>query len=190
MTRLLRPVLILSAVVLGLFFLTTVSYVVATASKMSHDMGPHEVPPREVKLRFHQVADQKLPKSAAHLRAIVNSGRATAILVRFETDRQGQDEVVAMFAEQGAVFRELDPSELAELNQPSSPLFSDARAWQDDLGIDLYVPAAIRSARVWDGTLKMPPPGPGHTDYDVLYQVLINPDSSVVYIFAASQWAY
>jgi hypothetical protein len=136
------------------------------------------------------VTDQKLPKDATNLRAIAGGGRSGKIFVRFEADRQGQDDVVALFAGQGAVFRALDPGELAALQQPTSAFFAEARTWQDELGIDLYAPASIRSARVWEGALKMPPPGPGHTGYDVLYQVLIDPDSGVVCIFAASGLAY
>jgi len=190
MKRSLRTVLLTSAIVPGLFCLVTLSYVGATLPKTGLGTGPREVPPREVRLRFRQVTDRKLPKGAANLRAITGGGRAGKIFVRFEADRQGQEEVVALFTDQGAVFRSLDPGELVALKQSTSVFFDEAKGWQDELRIDLYTPASIRSARVWEGALKMPPPGPGRTGYDVLYQVLIDPHSGVVYIFAETGLAY
>jgi hypothetical protein len=149
--------------------------------------GPREVPRREVRLRFRQVTGRKLPKSADHLRAILGNGRPGAIFVRFETDRRGQDEVAATLAGEGAMGRELDPGELAELKQSPSALFERAVAWQGELGVDLYEPSSIRSAQVWEGRLKLPSPRPGQTGDDLLYQVLIDHDSGVVYVFAARE---
>lgn len=147
-------------------------------------VGPHEVPRRETRLAFRRVAGCQLPKNAENVRAIVDSGRAKAIFVRFEADQQGQKEIVEALAGDGAVARELDARELAELRHSSPTLYDRALEWQKKTGISLYVPSAIRSARLCEGSTSLPSSTSGESGDSVLYKVLIDCENGVVYVFA------
>ena len=183
MTRSRHRVLLASAVV-GVFCLTALAYVGMTFPETGSGMGPRIVPPGEIRLAFRQVTGLRLPESASDVRALVDSGRATAIFVRFEADREGQGEIVTALAGAGVVPRALEPHEVDALRQPSSAFFALAVAWQGELGVHLYEPAAIRSAHVLEGQLTRPPSVPGQPGGRLPYKMLIDDESGVVYLFA------
>ena len=182
MTRSLHSVLLASAVVVGVFCLTVLAYVGMTFPKTGSGMGPRAVPPGEVRLRFRQVTGLRLPKSANNVRALVDSGRATAIFVRVEADRAGQDEIVMALAGAGVVPRALEPHEVDALRQPSSAFFGQVVAWQSEQGVRLYEPAAIRAAHVLEGQVTLAPSAPGQPGDILPYKMLIDDESGVVYL--------
>jgi len=127
---------------------------------------PREVPGREIRLRFRQLVGEQLPAKIRVPRAIVDSGRQTAMFVQFEIDPEDINDVLTMFGE--AKVRILDADDLADLKNSQASLFPDVSHWQSELGILLYDQGSLESVEI----VESPPA-----------KILIDRQRNTVYIF-------
>lgn len=134
---------------------------------------PHLLPTRLIKPALRFCSGHDAPAMLKEAQGIVQGGRDPAVFVRFRTDDQGLRYIVQEFGRPGAPVKLLDMEVVHEIGWP---VFTTMLSWQRELGVDVYDPPTIRSARVL--TCESPG-GLGPTSY-----VLIDEEQHTVYILA------
>jgi hypothetical protein len=133
-----------------------------------------ELPTQEIRPTFVRLARHDLPGKADGLRAIYQGGRDAGIFARFTTDDEGIDYVASTFCGKRGTDNALSADEWTAKNSPASTLFTGPTFWQQRLGVSLFDPDSIESARVLkSGPIKR-----------TRYEILIDDSHKTVYIYA------
>ncbi len=137
-------------------------------------LRPNVLPTRLIRSAIKFASGHAAPAMMEDAQGIVCGGRDPAVFVRFRTDDQGLQYVLQEFGGPDAVVEVLDMEVFRSV--PSGwHMFAGVTHWQAELGVHIYDPSTIRSARVLIRNSY---------SFDPSYYLLIDEEQHTIYIWA------
>jgi len=161
-------------VILGLAVFLGVWQVVGWMEAVRIEARKRELPTGEIRPTFVRLTGHDLPQKADDLRAIYEGGRNAGIFARFTTDEEGLEYVASTFRGKRGTETAFSGDEWAAMRSSAPAMFTGPTFWQMRLGVSLFDPNSIGSARLLkSGPIKR-----------VHYEILIDDSHETVYVYA------
>ena len=136
-------------------------------------LRPNVLPTRLIRSAIRFASGHAAPAIMDDAQGIIHGGRDPAVFVRFRTDDDGLQYVLQEFGGAAAAVEVLD-MEVFRSVRSGWPVFVLVMGWQEKLGVHIYDPSTIRSARILTH----------RSDFGPRYYLLIDEEQHTVYLLA------